>query len=425
MNVREKLKFLVASKCYLCGGPFSPQNHKVIDHDHLDGKIRGVAHNECNLKAKKQYQLPIFFHNLFGYDIHLLIRELVTAIPGKFEVIAKNSEKYIMLSVKSQGVRMKLMFLDSYNFMADKLENLASLLPEEDRDIIKKAHPLHSTLLLGKMNFPYEYVRNWEVLEERTLPPLEKFHSTLTGETITQEEYQRTQHIWQTFKLQRIGELSDLYLQIDVLLLAIVFEKFRKHCLKIYKLDPTHYFTTPSLSWDAMLKFTRVKLELIRKIDMYLFFEAGIRGGFAAAIKRYAQSNHPYLRDYKPELPLRHIIYWDFVNLYGGVIEKPLPYGNFRWLKDCRSFDVFADSNPKFGHVLEVDLEIPQHLHDVLRDLPPLLTHELVKKESKLLGTLCNKEKYIIHAENLKFVLTLGIQLRRVHRVLRFRQKPF
>ena len=58
----------------------------------------------------------------------------------------------------------------------------------------------------------------------------------------------------QTFKIRTMGEYQDLNLKSDTLLLADVFENFRKNCLQYYKLDSCHYFTSPALSWDAMLK---------------------------------------------------------------------------------------------------------------------------------------------------------------------------
>ena len=77
-----------------------------------------------------------------------------------------------------------------------------------------------------------------------------------------------------------MGDYHDLYLGSDVILLADVFENFRKTCQEHYKLDPCHYFTSPGLSWDVMLKMTDIKLELMTDIDMYQFIEKGMRGGF-------------------------------------------------------------------------------------------------------------------------------------------------
>lgn len=102
-----------------------------------------------------------------------------------------------------------------------------------------------------------------------------------------------------------------------------------------------------------------------------------------------------------------------------------MPYRGFRWVKDCENFDIFAEENPNIGYYIEADFEIPIHLHDKLSELPVLLTHEEINKQKKLVGTLTNKEKYVIHGENFKFITKLGIKATKIHRVLRFRQKKY
>ena len=89
-------------------------------------------------------------------------------------------------------------------------------------------------------------------------------------------EYDHARKVWKTFNLKNMGEC--LYLKSDVLLLADVVESFRKTCLQYYKLDPCHHFTSPGLSWDAMLKMTNIKLELMTNVDMFQFIEKGMRG---------------------------------------------------------------------------------------------------------------------------------------------------
>ena len=119
----------------------------------------------------------------------------------------------------------------------------------------------------------------------------------LTDEGITDKSYAHAQNVWKTFKLKSAG-YHDLYLKSDILLLADVFENFRKTCLLYYKLDPCHYFTSPGLSWDAMLKMTDIQLELITDIDMFQFIEKGMRGGISYIADRYGKANNKYIYSY-------------------------------------------------------------------------------------------------------------------------------
>ena len=85
--------------------------------------------------------------------------------------------------------------------------------------------------------------------------------------------------IWDKFGMKNMGDYHDHYLKKDVLLLADVFEKFIGTCMKYYGLDLCHYFSSPGLSWDVILKVTDIKLEKISDIDQYLLIEKGTRGG--------------------------------------------------------------------------------------------------------------------------------------------------
>ena len=95
--------------------------------------------------------------------------------------------------------------------------------------------------------------------------------------------------------MRTMKEYHDLYLKCDVVLLADVFEKFRKMSMKSYKLDPLHYVSSPGLSFDACLKMTGQSLELFTDPEPYLFSESGLRGGVSMISNRYASSNNPYL----------------------------------------------------------------------------------------------------------------------------------
>ena len=117
------------------------------------------------------------------------------------------------------------------------------------------------------------------------------------------EDYLACNKIWNKFNMKNMGDYLDHYLKRDVLLLADVSEKFIDTCLKFYKLDPCHYFSSPGLNWYVMLKMTAVKLEKISGIDVYLFTEKGLRGGISYLAKGCSKANNKYMENYDPSKP--------------------------------------------------------------------------------------------------------------------------
>ena len=103
----------------------------------------------------------------------------------------------------------------------------------------------------------------------------------------------------------------------DTLILADVFENFRKMCLEIYNLDPAKFLSVPGLAWQAAFKKTEVKLELLNYIDILLLVEKGIRGGLCTTIHWYAKANNKYMKDYDKNKESSYLNYWNVNNLYG------------------------------------------------------------------------------------------------------------
>ena len=104
--------------------------------------------------------------------------------------------------------------------------------------------------------------------------------------------------MFEEFNLKSLGDYHDLYVQSDTLLLADVFENFRNKCIEIYELDPAHFLSAPGLAWQACLKKTGVKLELLSDIDMILIVEKDIHGGMCQVVYRYAKANNKYMNIY-------------------------------------------------------------------------------------------------------------------------------
>ena len=126
------------------------------------------------------------------------------------------------------------------------------------------------------------------------------------------------QRVWKVFSCNTMEDYHDLYNRSDVLLLADVFETFRRTCLRQYGLDPANYHTSPDLAWDALLKKTGVELELLTDYDQHLLIEKGLRGGVCMASKRYASANNPMVEGYNQEKPNLNILFLDANNLYAG-----------------------------------------------------------------------------------------------------------
>ena len=161
-----------------------------------------------------------------------------------------------------------------------------------------------------------------------------------------------------------------IYTSKLLLLLSDVFENFKKTCLQYCKLDPTHYFSSAGLSWDSMLKMTRIKLDLITDIDKYLFIEKGLRGGTSYIAHRYRKANNNYMKDYDDKKPNKYITYLDANNLYGWAMSQNLHVGGFKWLDNLDSINLYKyKDDRKKGIILELDLEYPKELHDNHNDL--------------------------------------------------------
>ena len=223
--------------------------------------------------------------------------------------------------------------------------------------------------------------------------------------------------------IKTMGEYHDLYLVSDVLLLTDVFENFRKTCMQYYKLDPCHYFTSPGLSWDAMLKMTNIKLELMTDIDMFQFIEKGMRGGVSYIANRYGNANNKYMKEYDEKAPSKYIMYLDANNLYGWAMSQYLPTGNFKSMtdKEISKIDLGKyKADCKKGLIPEVDLEYPQELHDICT------MNFLCALKRLRCRTICSQSTArMLHYRNLQLYLDLGLKIKKVHRVLKFNQSPW
>ena len=152
-------------------------------------------------------------------------------------------------------------------------------------------------LLLRKGVYPYEYMDSWERFNETSLPPKKDFYSELILEDIIDKDYLHAQKVFKKF-CTNMDDYHDLYVQIDIFLLADSFEKFRDKCIEIYDRDPSYFYSALGLAWQACFKKTEVKLELLTDYQMLLIIEEGIKGGMCQSVHRYAKANNKYMKNY-------------------------------------------------------------------------------------------------------------------------------
>jgi len=135
MNEEDKANFETSTNCWICRKDFEEDEVRVRDHCHFTGKYRGAAHQKCNALFRKPKFVPVFFHNLSCYDVHLFVKNLNSMGEGNIDCISNTEEKYITFSKSIQDeegiLKYKLSFLDSFKLMASSLDKLVNNLKPE------------------------------------------------------------------------------------------------------------------------------------------------------------------------------------------------------------------------------------------------------------------------------------------------------
>ena len=207
-------------------------------------------------------------------------------------------------------------------------------------------------------------------------------------------------------------EYHDLYVQTSTLLLDDVFEIFRNICPKICDLDPAKFLSAPGSAWQASLKKTKVKLDLLTDIDMLWTLEKGVRGGICHCIYRYANPNNKYIKDYDKNEESSYHQFWDVNNLYGWQMSQKLPVNYFEIIKDTSQFNEDFIKNYEesdWGYFLKVDVQYLEKLQELHNDLPFFPVRMKIEKVQNLVTDLHDKKECVIHIGNLKQALNRGV----------------
>lgn len=253
----------------------------------------------------------LFSFSFTGYDSHLILKQLMLGQDDTIKGMAYNTERMRNLEIN------RFKFTDSLSFLQGSLselvDNLASSGDTFDiltqKNIAKTHH--QKKLLLRKGVFPYDFATSLDKLEAtKEIPPRESFFNVLTSKHVTEEDYQHAVTVFKAFDCENMLQYNNLYMELDVCLLADVFSNFRKTMHSKFGLDACHYISIPSFAYSCMLKVTEVTLDYIRDVDIYLFLTQNLKGGLSFIGNR-SESN----TNKKTQEEDRSLLYYDANNL--------------------------------------------------------------------------------------------------------------
>ena len=257
------------------------------------------------------------------------------------------------------------------------------------------------------------------------------FFSKLKNKCPDDKQIGRTREIIKKFNIKDGKELTELYCNSDLLLLACAFEKFIKVSQNEFGISPLYFVSLPGCTWECGLKYTNIKLQTLQDKDMILLLENGIRGGISGVMgDRYVKSDEN-----------KKILYGDVTNLYGFGKSQPLPYDEIKFETENVCLEEILntpDDNDK-GYFLEVDLEYPHNIRQKTKHFPFCPENKTVSKNDfgpymksiiptnyvshkKLICDWTDKKNYLIHYRMLKFFVRHDMKVNKVHRVISFKQ---
>ena len=194
MSAEEEERFQLSNICWICNKLFDDSDNKVRDHCHVTGKYRVAAHWSCNVNFEMTKKVPVIFHNLEGYDSHLIFKEL-SRFNVKISVIPNGLEKYMAFTINRN-----IIVIDSMQFMKSILDSLVKNLMGKDFKYLSEEYSGELLELVKEKGvYPYEYMDSFKRFNEDKLPDKCVFFSSLKDKYISKEEYDTAINIWNVF----------------------------------------------------------------------------------------------------------------------------------------------------------------------------------------------------------------------------------
>ena len=257
------------------------------------------------------------------YDNSILLKSLCDIYKNEMALncIGNSCESFKMIDFKFKKMKYSFKLLDICNFIKGSLSELSKNLLDKDKIITKKYSSDNFEFLKEKTCFPYEWLTN-ENLLDKELPSIDKFYSSLKLQNITKEEYNKTIDIYKKPKCKNIKDYLEIYMKLDIALQADIFNTFRNTIWNKFEIDCWKYITSCSLSLDLMLKYTKVKIELLKDITMFDYVNSSVLGGLCIASQNVSHNDNNKST----------ISSCDVCSLYPYIMTQKLPISNYKFV---------------------------------------------------------------------------------------------
>lgn len=415
-----KKQFEDAKSCFICNKPFTDLSNKIFEHDHLKkfNNFRGAAHqNPCNNLLRKWGYIPCYVHALSAYDGHEILKVFAKK-KYTIKVMPSTLEKFMSISVWINGTEIR--FLDSYRLLNASLDAVTSSMPSEHYKETKKVFKkeVHE-LVLKKGPFPYKFLSKTSRLDYKKLPCKKWFNNDLSGEEISDIEYQRAVNIWNRLECSSFKDFVSIYQCSDTTQLMDILLFMRDLFYNKFGLEICAFISLPHLSMECMLRLTGVRIEVIsQEIDaadeMYEMIKRSIYGGMTMCNLRYFEPSEN-----------EHVQYIDINSLYPFCMYNfKLPLGDYKFVaNDLQDWDHF-DLNSDMGYILQADFMIPSSLHSYLECLPPISERKKPPgcNSDRLINDFSPKYNYVLSLAMYQLLIKLGIKCLKISKVIQFRQ---
>ena len=370
---------------------------KVIHHDHAFEKsnILSFICRECNLQIKNNYKIPLYFFNGSKYDNTIILKSLTEIYKDEITIscIGNSSEQFKSIEFKFKKMKYSFKLLDISNFIKGSLSELSEKLSDEHKIITKRHFPNNFELLKQKTHFPYEWVTEKNIYNEK-MPSIEHFYSSLKLQNISKEEYNETLRIYKELKCKNVKDYLEIYMKLDICLQADIFNVFRNIIWNQFGICCCKYITSCSLSLDLMLKYTGVKIQLFKDITMFDFTDSSIMGALCLASQNIADDD-----DNKSTISDT-----DVVSLYPYVMTQKLPISNYRFVSKFDRNKYGQDKN--YSCLMNVEIYTTEKVlnNKILCQFPALISKSKISynqlsefQRKNLKENYISSEKLISH----------------------------